>query len=244
MLHRAEMSDAAPSVTVLVACYNEAPVIATVVSAALRALPTAEVLVVDDGSTDGTDRTAANAGARVLRLATNAGKGAAIRRGLPEVRGGVVVLIDGDGQDDPMEIPQLLDALRPDVDLVVGSRFTGTFEPGAITPVNHFGNRFLTAVINRLFGTTLTDTQAGFKALRTETLRRVDLRAHRFDIEVDLLLGVLCAGGRIVEIPVRRAPRAHGSSRLNSLRDGTRIFLRIVARRLGTGYGPGASASR
>jgi glycosyltransferase involved in cell wall biosynthesis len=222
-----------PAVTVLVAAYNEAPVIGGVVRQALQAVPASEVLVVDDGSTDGTQRVAADAGARVLRLDANGGKGAAIRQGLGESRGQVIVLIDGDGQDDPTEIPQLLDALQPDVDLVVGSRFIGRFEPGAITPVNHWGNRFLTSVINLLFSTSLTDTQAGFKAFRAETLRRVSLRAHRFDIEVDLLLGVLRAGGRVVEVPVRRAPRQHGESRLNSLLDGTRILVRIVGRRFG-----------
>ena len=224
-----------PPVTVLVAAYNEAPVIGDVVSEALRAAPSGEVLVVDDGSTDGTERAASAAGARVLRLPANAGKGSAVRRGLPEARGEVIVLIDGDGQDDPMEIPRLLEALGPDVDLVVGSRFIGQFEPGAITPVNHWGNRFLTSVINLLFATSLTDTQAGFKAFRATTLRRVNLSADRFDIEVDLLLGVLRAGGRVVEVPVRRAPRQHGTSRLNSLFDGARILRRIVALRLGAG---------
>ena len=234
MVYTAEMSAPSPSVTVLVAAYNEGPVIGTVVRAARTAVPSGEVLVVDDGSTDGTDRVAADAGARVLRLSENGGKGAAIRRGLTETRGDVIVLIDGDGQDDPLEIPRLVEALRADVDLVVGSRFIGTFEPGAITPVNRWGNRFLTWVINRLFATRLTDTQAGFKTFRAETLRRVNLRAHRFDIEVDLLLGVLRAGGRIVEVPVRRAPRQHGASRLNSLRDGMRILRRILALLLGT----------
>ncbi|MFI5365362.1 MAG: glycosyltransferase family 2 protein [Candidatus Binatia bacterium] len=224
-----------PSVTVLVAAYNEAPVIGDVVREALRAVPSGEVLVVDDGSTDGTDRAAADAGARVLRLPANGGKGSAVRRGLIEARGEVIVLIDGDGQDDPTEIPQLLEALRPDVDLVVGSRFIGRFEPGAITPVNHWGNRFLTSVINLLFSTALTDTQAGFKAFRAATLCQLDLRAHRFDIEVDLLLGVLRTGGRVVDVPVRRAARQHGKSRLNSLIDGARILRRIVARRFGTG---------
>lgn len=216
------------SVTVLVAAYNEAPVIGKVVATALENIPDAEVLVVDDGSTDGTDRVAAAAGARVLRLQSNAGKGVAVRRGIAEARGEVVVLIDGDGQDDPVEIPRLLAALTPGIDLVVGSRFIGRFEPGAITPVNHWGNRFLTQVINLLFAAHLTDTQAGFKAIRGETLRRLELSAQRFDIEVDVLLAVLRGGGRVVEIPVRRAPRAHGESRLDSLRDGTRILRRIL----------------
>jgi len=144
-----------------------------------------------------------------------------------------VVLIDGDGQDDPLEIPRLLEALRPGVDLVVGSRFIGRFEPGAITPINHLGNRFLTGVINGLFSVRLTDTQAGFKAVRAESLRGLNLSADRFDIEVDLLLRILRAGGRVVEVPVRRAPRQHGASRLNSLLDGARILRRIVALRLG-----------
>jgi glycosyltransferase involved in cell wall biosynthesis len=222
-----------PSVTVLVAAYNEAPVIGDVVRAALRTLPSGEVLVVDDGSTDGTDRAAADAGARVLRLQTNGGKGSAVRRGLNEVRGEIIVLIDGDGQDDPTEIPKLLAALHADVDLVVGSRFIGHFKPGAITPVNHWGNRFLTSVINLLFATSLTDTQAGFKAFRAKTLQRVNLLANRFDIEVDLLLGVLRSGGRVVEVPVSRALRQHGESRLNSLLDGARILRRIVALRIG-----------
>jgi glycosyltransferase involved in cell wall biosynthesis len=227
-----EKSAERPPVTVLVAAYNEAPVIGDVVRAALRAVPSGEVLVVDDGSTDATGQVAADAGARVLRLTVNGGKGAAVRRGLSEVRGEVVVLIDGDGQDDPAEIPQLLEALEPGVDLVVGSRFIGRFEPGAITPVNRWGNRFLTSVINLLFSAQLTDTQAGFKAFRAETLRHLNLSAHRFDIEVDLLLGVLRAGGRVVEVPVRRAPRQHGESRLNSLLDGARILRRIVGLRL------------
>ena len=224
-----------PSVTVLVAAYNEAPVISGIVRKALQVVPSGEVLVVDDGSTDGTAQTAAAAGARVLQLPANGGKGSALRQGLTEAQGEVIVLIDGDGQDDPAEIPRLLQALVPDVDLVIGSRFIGHFEPGAITPVNRWGNRFLTSVINVLFSTALTDTQAGFKAFRADMLRRIHLRASRFDIEVDLLLGIVGLGGRVVEIPVRRAPRQHGESRLNSLLDGTRILRRIVVRRFSMG---------
>ena len=146
----------------------------------------------------------------------------------------MLVFLDADGQDDPAETGLLLDALVPGVDMVVGSRFLGHFERGSITPLNRAGNRFLTAALNALFGTRFTDTQAGFKAVRSQALRGVELRSDRFDIEVELLLRVVEGGGRVVEIPVRRAPRAHGSSRLQSFRDGGRILARMVALRLGS----------
>jgi glycosyltransferase involved in cell wall biosynthesis len=225
---------AAPSYSVLLPAYNEGPVIGDVVARCLALTPPpVEVLVVDDGSTDGTSALAAAAGARVVRLGRNGGKGVALRFALPQTRGDVLVLMDADGQDDPADIPLLLDALQPDVDMVVGSRFLGTFGPNAITPLNRFGNQALTAVVNVLFGTSLTDTQAGVRAMRRETALRWDLAATRYDIEVDQLLSVLRAGGRVVEVPVKRAARGHGRSGLNSFRDGTRILLRILRKRFG-----------
>ena len=133
-----------PSVSLLVAAYNEGPVIGDIVKGAMAAVPGIEVLVVDDGSTDHTEQAAAAAGARVVRLPVNGGKGAAIRRGLAEIDRDVIVLIDGDAQDDPSEIPALVGALEPGVDLVIGSRFLGRFSEGAITPINRAGNQFLT----------------------------------------------------------------------------------------------------
>jgi hypothetical protein len=94
------------------------------------------------------------------------------------------------------------------------------------------GNRFLTVVLNALFGVALTDTQAGFRAVRRSVLDRCRLSARRYDIEVDLVLGVLMAGGRIVDVPVRRAARVGGSTDLDSIRDGSRILWRIVRLRL------------
>jgi glycosyltransferase involved in cell wall biosynthesis len=217
-------------ISIVLAAYNEAPAIGGVVQKAL-ALPDAEVIVVDDGSTDGTDAIASKSGASVVRLHQNRGKGHAVRAGLEAARGEIVVLLDGDGQDDPSEIPLLLQALEG-ADLAVGSRFLGRFGPGAITPVNHAGNRFLTGVINLLFGVRLTDTQAGFKALRRSLALELPLRAGRFDIEVDLLLSVLQRRGRVVEVPVGREARLHGTSRLNRVLDGTRILLRILRKRL------------
>lgn len=224
------------TVAVVIAAHDEAPSIAGVVRACVAHTPgLGEVLVVDDGSRDDTAARAAEAGARVIRLPSNQGKGAALRRGIAEARGEVLVFLDADGQDDPREIPRLLEALAPGVDLVIGSRFLGTFREGAITPVNRAGNLGLTAVSNLLFGMRITDTQAGFRAVRRRALEAVDLRASAYDIETELLLRVHLAGGRVVEVPATRSARAHGRSGLSSLRDGFRILRRMLAIRWASG---------
>lgn len=225
-----------PRVTVLLPAFDEAVTIAQVVRGCLEHTPSpCEIVVVDDGSTDETARLAEQVGARVVRLAGNQGKGVALREGIAAAQGEVIVMLDADGQDNPAEIPKLLEALTSDVDMVVGSRFRGHFGEGAITSLNHAGNRFLTFVLNVLFGTRITDSLAGFKAVRASLLRGLRLEARRYDIEVELLVGVLRAGGRVIEIPVGRGARVHGESRLDSFRDGLRILGRIVRLRVRTG---------
>jgi glycosyltransferase involved in cell wall biosynthesis len=221
-------------VSVLLPAHDEAGTIEDVVRRCQASVPgLLEVLVIDDGSRDGTGELAMQAGARVIRLEPNQGKGVALRRGLSEARGDVIVLLDADGQDEPEDIPQLLRALGEGVTMVVGSRFLGTFSDGAITPLNRLGNQTLTALLNLLHGARLTDTQAGFRAFRRSFLDGLVLTAVRYDIEVDLLISALESEGQVVEVPVRRLARSYGSSDLGSFRDGTRILARILARRIG-----------
>ncbi len=222
-----------PEVSVVLAAYDEGPSIAAVVEGCLRHLPpSAEVIVVDDGSRDDTAALAAGAGARVIRLSTNRGKGTALRRGAHEATGSWLVFLDADGQDDPADIPRLLDAARGGAELVIGSRFLGRFEAYAITPLHDAGNRALTWVVNALFATALTDTQAGFRVLARATFLGCELAATGYDVEVDVLLEVLRQGGAVQEVPVTRHARAHGRSHLRSLRDGSRILSRILRQRL------------
>lgn len=232
-------ADEPPRISIVLPAHNEAETIAPVVRRCRAAVPDAEILVIDDGSTDATAAGAEAAGAtRVVRLTPNRGKGNALRLGIDEARGAVLVFLDADGQDDPEEIPLLLRAIDDGADLVVGSRFLGTFEPGAITPLNRLGTVALTGIANLLFGVRLTDTLAGFRAVRRSLLERLTLQARHYDIETDLLLQAVKIGARAVEVPVRRAPRQHGRSGLSPVRDGLRILARIVRVRFQPTGGP------
>jgi glycosyltransferase involved in cell wall biosynthesis len=221
-------------VTVVLPAHNEAASIATVLAGCREHLPSAELLVVDDGSKDDTAAIAERSGARVERFASNRGKGAAVRHGIASASGSVIVLLDADGQDDPADLPCLLAALSPDVDMVIGSRFLGHFEDRAITKINRVGNEFLTGVVNLLFRANVTDAQAGVRAIRRAALQRIDIAADGYDIEADVLLKLLRAGSRVTEIGVRRSARLHGQSDLSSVRDGLRILRRILRVRFGT----------
>jgi len=220
------------SVSIVIPAHDEAPVIGALVRACREIPRITEVVVVDDASRDDTGTRAAQAGANVVRCAHNVGKGAAVRRGAAIATGDVLVLLDGDGQDPPAEIPRLLAAIDAGADLVIGSRFLGDFAPGAITRIDHAGNRALSWTFGLLFGVALTDTQAGFRAIRRELFASLRLQARRFDIETELLGRALQAGACVVEVPVTRHPRAHGTTRLRRVADGLRILecmLRVRA---------------
>ena len=215
-------------VSIILPAFNEEATIAAIVGRCRDALPDSEILVIDDGSSDATATRAEGAGARVLRLDANRGKGHALRVGIERSVGEVLVFLDADGQDDPAEIPRLLAPVAAGADLVIGSRFLGRFDPGAITAVNRYGSMALNGVVNLLFNARVTDLLAGFRAVRRSLFDRVTLQAQRYDVEADLLLQAMKVGARIVEVPARRGPRRHGASGLNPILDGVRILGRIL----------------
>jgi glycosyltransferase involved in cell wall biosynthesis len=219
-------------VSVVVPAHNEAPTIASVVTQIQAALPEAEILVVDDGSQDGTSEKAAATGVRVMRLEQNGGKGKALQAGIKAATGDVLVFIDADGQDDPSEMPPMLAALTPDVDLVLGSRFVGTFNRGAITKFNLIGTQGINTISRLLFRSRITDPCAGFRAVRREAIECVGIKAAGYDIEVDVVFRILRAGGKVVEVPAVRSPRVAGRSGLSSIGDGLAILNRMIQIRL------------
>jgi glycosyltransferase involved in cell wall biosynthesis len=219
----------APQVSLVIPAHNEAPTIAAVIEACRQAMPgLGEILVVDDGSTDGTAQVAQSTGVRVLRLEPNRGKGVALREGIAETSKPILAFIDADAQDDPAEFPRLLAALGPDVAMVIGSRFLGTLYDGSITPSHHVGNLAITAAFNLLYGSHITDTQAGFRLVRRDALALEALHAVRYEIETELCLHVVKRGGWVVEVPVTRAARGGGASGFETARDGLRILRRMV----------------
>jgi glycosyltransferase involved in cell wall biosynthesis len=170
----------------LVPAYQAAESIAVVVRGALRHL--ARVLVVDDGSTDGTGDRASSAGAEVLRLASNSGKGSALRAGLEEILASPathVVFLDGDGQHDPEDLPALLAAAREGDDFVIGSRMANPEETPAVRyRTNEIGSRILT----RMTGHDVVDGQSGYRAISAGLLRRLNLKSRGYLIETEILL--------------------------------------------------------
>ena len=220
--------------TIIVPVYNEVRTVRAVIDRLLSVhFPVAsEILIVDDGSTDGTLRildemVAAGASVTVLRAEKNGGKGSAIRRGLAQARGTIVAIQDADLELDPQQIAALVaPILRRDTDVVYGSRFLNG-APGAPW-LTIAGNRVLTTATNVLFGSALTDMETCYKIMRIEVARSLELTANRFDIEPEITARLLRRGHCITELPVRFDPRSRAQGKKIGWRDGVRA-LQVLA---------------
>jgi glycosyltransferase involved in cell wall biosynthesis len=175
------------------------------------------VLVVDDGSTDRTGERAAAAGAEVLRLPENSGKGSAIRAGLEKILASDathVVFLDADGQHDPGDLPAVLEAARQGEDFVIGSRMARPEETPAVRyRTNEIGSRILT----RMTGHDVEDGQSGYRVLAAGLLRRLKLNARGYLIETEILLKAAPHVARFRHVPVRAI--YGGSSHYRPFRD-------------------------
>ena len=233
------MSSRAELLSIIVPVYNEVRTVLAVIDR-LQAidLPVArEIIVINDGSTDGTrevlDTTGARdsgSGIRIIHVHPNAGKGAAIRRGFDEARGTIVAIQDADLELDPQQLSSLvMPIVRGEADVVYGSRFlAGRTAAPWITIA---ANRALTATTNVLFGSSITDMETCYKIMRAEVARSLNLDANRFDIEPQITARLLRGGHRIHELPVKFDPRSRAQGKKIGWRDGVRAMEVLVTER-------------
>jgi glycosyltransferase involved in cell wall biosynthesis len=185
----------------LVPAFDAAATVPTVVRGLLRFVR--RVLVVDDGSTDATAKEAVRAGAEVLRLPENKGKGTAVRAGLHRLLATDathVAFVDGDGQHDPQDLPALLAAAREGEPFVIGSRMADS----DATPAYRFRtNEIGSKILSRMTGLTIEDGQSGYRVLSADLLRRLHLNARGYIIETEILLKAARHVRRVRHVPVR-----------------------------------------
>jgi glycosyltransferase involved in cell wall biosynthesis len=220
--------------SIVVPVYNEENTVRAVIERLLAIdLPVArEILVVNDGSTDGTRRVldAIPSGGERLRIVhapVNGGKGRAIRTGFEQARGTIVAIQDADLELDPAELARLVQPiLAGETNAVYGSRFIHGSQGAPLVSV--LANRFLTALTNFLYGSKLTDMETCYKLMRSGVARELQLEANRFDIEPEITAKLLRAGHRIVERPVRFEPRSRAQGKKIGWRDGVKAIAVLV----------------
>jgi glycosyltransferase involved in cell wall biosynthesis len=217
-------------VSFLIPAYNEETTIGEVLERIAALSLDAQVVVVDDGSTDRTAEVAESHGATVIRQA-NAGKGAAIRAAIAVIDGDIAVIQDADMEYDPAEVPELIEPIvRGVADVVYGSRLRGGKAQRAYLFWHLVGNRVLSLLTAVLYNTTLSDMETGYKAFRAEVLRSLDLHENRFGIEPEITAKICTRKLRIYELPISYYGRTFDEGKKITWRDGFRavwVLLRV-----------------
>lgn len=221
-------------VSVVIPVFNEEATVADIVTRTKKTLETMgvtyEVLVVDDGSTDHSADIAEKSQVNVLRE-PHKGKGLALRTGFEQARGELVVTLDADGSHWPEEIPLVLKyILENRADFVIGSRFFNSEANKAKVPrLNGIGNKLFNDMIRYLTGVKITDSQSGFRAIRSSLIKRMKLSSRGYEVESEMLIKALRMRARVTETPIRFDQRTVGKSKLDPIKDGARIFRAIIA---------------
>ena len=221
------------SVSVVIPVFNEELTIGDIVARTRSTLEQFklpyEVLVIDDGSVDRSAEISQASEAVVLREA-HQGKGHALRLGFERAKGDVIVTLDSDGSHQPEEIPLILRSMMENkVDFVIGSRFFDTDVNNAKIPdLNRIGNRMFSDLIRLFTGVKISDSQSGFRAIRSSVIKKMRLNSRGYEVESEMLVKALKMGVIVPEIPVSFEQRTVGRSRLDPLRDGTKILYSII----------------
>jgi glycosyltransferase involved in cell wall biosynthesis len=224
-------------VSFLVPAYNEAATIEPLLDAVWALELEKQLVVVDDGSTDGTaeivERWREGRDGVVFLRQENRGKGAAVRAAIPHADGDISVIQDADLEYDPTDVPALIEPIeRGLADVVFGSRLSGGRPQRAYLFWHLVGNRFLSLLTNVLYNTTLSDMETGYKAFRTEVLRSLDLRQNDFAIEPEITAKVCRRKLRVYELPIAYYGRTYAEGKKITWRDGFKAIRVLFGVRL------------
>ncbi len=216
-----------PDISIIIPAYREQQVIGSVVEKVGLVMDRTgmsfEIIVVDDGSDDQTGEAAGKAGARVISHPYNIGNGAAVKTGIRNATGKILVLMDGDGQHDPADIPGLLENLEQ-FDMAVGARTKNSKTSLHRSLANRFYNLFATYICKR----PIEDLTSGFRAVKADIARRfVSMLPNTFSYPTTLTMALIRAGFSLTYVPITTALRV-GESKIKLVKDGSRFFLIIV----------------
>jgi len=212
-----------PLLSVVMPVYNERASVEEIVGRVLAVPVRKELIAVDDCSTDGSrellDRLASEKGFRLLKQDRNQGKGAAVRRGVAEASGDIIVVQDADLEYSPEEYPELLDLIvKGKADAVFGSRFIGRHRCFLFS--HYLANLFLNLVTNLLYNTTMTDMETCFKAVRADLMKSLALKSNRFGIEPEITAKLFKRRARVYEVPITYEGRDYSEGKKITWRDG------------------------
>ncbi len=211
-------------ISIIIPAFNEAESIGSIVASIKQSLPDAEVIVINDGSTDDTVGAAADAGAVVFSHPYNMGNGAAVKSGIRIASGDVLVLMDGDGQHEPSDIKGLLEYF-PEFDMVVGARPKGSHA----SRVRALGNGFLNRLAAYVAKARIEDLTSGFRAIRADIAQNlIYLLPNTYSYPTTLTLGVLRTGRSVKYVKTQSPPRKGGRSGIKLSRDGIKFFMIIT----------------
>jgi hypothetical protein len=229
----AEVPIAGIELSIVIPCLNEARTLAGCIDASHRVLGESgiagEVLVADNGSTDGSSEIAEAHGARVVHVLER-GYGAALRGGVESAWGTYVICADADGQHDYHEIPRILEKLRGGDDLVVGNRFGGSIEPGAMMWSHRYiGNPLISGLVRLLFHPGVHDAQSGLRGFSRVAFAEMDLRTTGFELCAEMVVKAARRRMRISEVPITVRPdERHRAPHLRTIPDGFRHLTFVL----------------
>jgi glycosyltransferase involved in cell wall biosynthesis len=220
------------TISVIIPAYNEEKSIENVISRTEKILEALnlpyEVIVVDDGSVDKTRFLAQRHKVTVISNGNNYGKGYALRRGLKDVGGDIVITMDADGSHKPEDIKRLVLPLMNGADAVIGSRFAGKREKDSTKKLHIFGNWLFSLIIRILTKKHITDSQTGFRGFKRKVLEEMQITCDGYDVETELTVKTLKNGYIVREEPIAFEKRMNGCSHVNPLSDGIKILRAII----------------